>query len=147
MTTLGELGKIVAEEIKLVRVEAEEVKTRTEEKIETMSTQLSGSIETDLSEHENKLRNHEAKIDQTLKSSKSLHFYFSSLLEVITSETNRKSKQIEVLQGDLEDLGDDQLLEREEIESQIQNLEADVQKKLDEADPLIALVASLSENN
>jgi len=68
MTTLGDLGKIVADEIKLVRIEAEEVKVQTEEKIEIIDTQLSGTIETDLSDHENKLRNHEGKIKSLFRS-------------------------------------------------------------------------------
>lgn len=66
MTTLGDLGKIVADEIKLVRVEAEAVQIRTDDRIENIDSQLSGSIETDLSVHENKLRIHEGKIESIL---------------------------------------------------------------------------------
>ena len=66
MTTLGDLGKIVADEIKLVRGEAEAVEIRTDDRIGNIDSKLSGSIETDLSDHENKLRNHEGKIESIL---------------------------------------------------------------------------------
>jgi len=139
MTTLGELGKIVAEEIKLVRVEAEEVKTRTEEKIEIISTQLSGSIETDLSEHENKLRAHEAKIEFNLHESTKI----KDDLKVISSDFDVRISTIEAqiltIQNDLEKFGN------------ISNSLNTYFSSLLESDPqntnLAQLVASLSENN
>lgn len=139
MTTLGELGKIVAEEIKLVRVEAEEVKTRTEEKIEIISTQLSGSIETDLSEHENKLRNHEAKIEFNLNESTKT----KNDLDQISGDFNVRISTIEAqiltIQNDLEKFGN------------ISNSLNTYFSSLLESDPqnsnLAQLVEGLSENN
>ena len=135
MTTLGELGKIVAEEIKLVRVEAEEVKTQTEEKIETISTQLSGSIETDLSEHENKLRNHEAKIEFNLHQ---LTRTKDDLYE-FNARIPRIEDQILTIQNDLEKFRN------------ISNSLKTYFSSLLESDPqntnLAQLVEGLSENN
>ena len=54
--------------------------------------------------------------------------------QVIMSEIGKNFAQAKKLQGELELLGDDQILERKKLEAQIQNLQADAQNKLAEAD-------------
>jgi hypothetical protein len=54
--------------------------------------------------------------------------------QMIMSEIGVNFQKVKKLQGELEALGDDQLLERKKLEAQIQNLQADAKNKLAESE-------------